>query len=361
VAEDAPMIELSSSPSRRGVLTGAIGGAALVGAAALPGAALAARGPIKLLNVSYDPTRELYKAFNAAFADFWKKRINEDVTISQSHGGSGAQARSVIDGLEADVVTLALAYDIDAIADKGLIAKNWQSRLPYNSSPYTSTIVFLVRKGNPKGIHDWGDLLKPGVQVITPNPFTSGSARWNILAGYGAESDKGADQAKGVAYLRALFKNVVVQDDSGRKATQTFTSGKGDALLSYENEAIFAQRNGRALDYTIPPATILIESPVAVTRTSVHPAQAKAFLDFLYSPTAQKIFVDNGYRPVVAGIPGGDAFPTPRQLFTINDLGGWTKVTSAFFDPNTGIVAQIEKSNGVSIVKPTATPTATAG
>jgi sulfate/thiosulfate-binding protein len=314
-------------------------------------------GKVQLSLVAYSTPQPAYEKIIAAFQ---ATPAGKNITFTQSYGASGDQSRAVDSGLRADIVEFSLETDMTRLVKDGIVDATWNQN-EYKGLLTRSVVVIATRKGNPKGLSNWDDLTKPGVQVITPNPFTSGSARWNILAGYGAESDKGADQAKGVAYLQALFKNVVVQDDSGRKATQTFTSGKGDALLSYENEAIFAQHNGQALDYTIPPATILIENPVAVTRNSAHPAEAKAFLDFLYSPTAQKIFVDNGYRPVVAGIPGADQFPTPPQLFTINDLGGWTTVTSTFFDTNTGIVTQIEKSNGVSIVKPTATATATAG
>jgi len=214
-----------------------------------------------------------------------------------------------------------------------------------------SVVVFVVRKGNPKGIKTWDDLVKPGVEIVTPNPFSSGAARWNILAGYGAKSNKGKDQAAGTAYLKSFFDNVVVQDDSGRNALQTFTGGKGDVLLSYENEAIFAQQKGQDIDYVVPSDTILIENPAAVTTNSTNPTAAAGWLAYLYTPEAQKIFADNGYRPVVKGVVPDNKFPTPTGLFTITDLGGWDAVTKTFFDANTGVVTQIEKDKGVATSK----------
>jgi sulfate transport system substrate-binding protein len=208
-------------------------------------------------------------------------------------------------------------------------------------------VVIATRKGNPKGLKTWDDLTKSGVQVITPNPFASGGARWNVLAAYGAKSSKGSDKAAGATYLNALFANVPVQDASARASLQTFISGKGDAILAYENEAIFAQQHDQQLDYTVPDSTILIENPVAVTAKSEHPTEAKAFLDFLYSTQAQKIFAENGYRPTVPGV-GGPSFPTPSGLFTIKDLGGWSKAAKEFFDPQSSVMADIEKKLGVS-------------
>lgn len=307
-------------------------------------------GKVVLSLVAYSTPQPAYEEIIAAFQ---ATPTGKNVIFTQSYGASGDQSRAVESGLTADVVAFSLETDMTRLVKDGIVASDWNADR-YKGLVTTSVVVIATRKGNPKGLSGWDDLVKPGVQVITPNPFTSGSARWNILAAYGAESDKDTDRGEGVTYLQALFANVVVQDDSGRKATQTFTSGKGDALLSYENEAIFAQRNGQAIDYTVPPATILIESPIAVTRNSAHPAEARAFLDFLRTPTAQKIFVDNGYRPVVDGIAGADRFPMPPRLFTIEDLGGWARVTKDFFDASSGIVAVIEKSHGVSIVKPTA-------
>ena len=257
-----------------------------------------------LLNVSYDPTRELYQDFNAAFAKYWKAKTGQDVTIRQSHGGSGAQARSVIDGLDADVVTLALAYDIDAVAATGLIKPDWQKRLPQNSSPYTSTIVFLVRKGNPKGIKDWGDLVKPGVQIITPNPKTSGGARWNYLAAWGyALKQPGGNDAKAKQFVTDVFKKVPVLDSGARGATTTFVErGIGDVLLAWENEAYLALDEAKdKVDIVVPSVSILAEPPVAVVDKVVDRkktrAVAEAYLQYLYTPEGQEIAAKHHYRP----------------------------------------------------------------
>jgi sulfate/thiosulfate-binding protein len=312
-------------------------------------------GKVQLALVAYSTPQAAYEALIKAFQ---QTDAGKNVTFTKSFGASGEQSRNVEAGQTADIVAFSLEPDMTRLVKKGIVAQDWNSG-PTKGNVTDSVVVIATRQGNPKGIKTWDDLTKPGVEVITPNPFTSGGARWNVLAGYGATSNKGADQSAGVEYLKALFKNVAVQDDSARKSLQTFTSGKGDALLAYENEAIFAQRNHQPIEYTVPDATILIENPVAVTTTSKHPTEAKAFLDFLYSPAGQKIFLENGYRPTVAGTPGVDTFPTPAQLFTIADLGGWTKANKDFFDPSTGIVAGIERDNGVSITKPTAAPTAT--
>src|SRR6266511_2459179 len=248
------------------------------------------------------------------------------------------------------IKAFSLEPDMTRLVKAGLVAEDWKSG-PSKGMITDSVAVIATRKGNPKGLKSWDDLTKSGVEIITPNPFTSGGARWNVMAGYGAKSSKGADQAAGVAYLKALFNNVAVQDDSARKSLQTFTSGKGDAIIAYENEAIFAQQNKQELEYTIPDATILIENPIAIAKKSEHPTEAKAFLDFLYSAQGQKIFADNGYRPVIQGGVPGVSFPAPAQLFTIADLGGWTKVNKDFFDPSTGIMADIERSLGVSVDK----------
>jgi sulfate/thiosulfate transport system substrate-binding protein len=283
---------------------------------------------------------QLIKAFQAT-------PQGENVSFTQSYGASGDQSRAVAAGLTADVVNFALAPDITRLVKANLVAATWNSD-QYKGMITDSVVVIGTRKGNPKNIKTWTDLIKPGVQVITANPFTSGGARWNIMAAYGAVSNKGADKAGGVAYLNSLFKNVPVQDSSARKALQTFTGGKGDAFLSYESEAIFAQANGQAVDYTVPDSDILIENPAAVTSTSKHPKEAKEFLDFLHTTAAQQIWATNGYRPVVAGVATGK-FPTPANLFTIGDLGGWTQVTTDFFDPTTGIMADVEKSIGVTV------------
>jgi len=308
-------------------------------AAAIPGAR-AAEGKT-LLNVSYDPTRELYQAVNDAFIKQWKARTGEELKINQSHGGSGKQARSVIDGLEADVVTLALAYDVDAIADKAkLLDPKWQVRLPYNSAPYTSTIVFLVRKGNPKHIKDWDDLVKSGVQVITPNPKTSGGARWNYLAAWGYELNRtNGDQAKAEDFVTRLYKNVPVLDSGARGSTVTFAQrGLGDVLLAWENEAYLAlQEFGGGFEIVTPSLSILAEPPVAVVDKVVDKhgtrAQAEAYLQFLYTPEAQEIIAKNFYRPrdssVVKKTQGSFA---PVKLFTIDDVfGGWTKAQNTHF------------------------------
>jgi len=304
------------------------------------GSAFAA-DPVTLLNVSYDPTRELYKDINAGFAKDWKAKTGQDVTIRQSHGGSGKQARAVIDGIEADVVTLALAYDIDEIAERGLIAKNWQQRLPHNASPYTSTIVFLVRKGNPKGIKDWGDLVKPGISVITPNPKTSGGARWNYLAAWGyALRQPGGSDAKARDYIKALFKNVPVLDSGARGATTTFVErGIGDVLLAWENEALLAQKElgPDKFDVVAPSTSILAEPPVAVvdkiTERRGTAAVAKAYLDYLYTPAAQDAIAQNYYRPVDPKAAAKYAAQYPKiALFKLDEVfGSWAAAHKAHF------------------------------
>jgi sulfate transport system substrate-binding protein len=289
-------------------------------------------------------------AFQQLIKAFQKTPAGKNITFTQSYGASGDQSRAVASGLKADVVDFSLEPDVTRLVKAGLVASDWNSN-PQHGFITDSVVTITTRKGNPKNLKTWTDLIKPGIQVITPNPSTSGGARWNILAGYGAASNKGANQPAGVAYLQSLLKNVPVQDDSGRKALQTFVGGKGDAVITYENEAIFAQQKGQPVDYTIPDSTILIENPIAVTKNSTHPAEAKAFVDFLYSAAGQAIWVKNGYRPTVAGVPGADKFPKPAGLFTIKDLGGWDKVTTDFFDPQKGIVTGIEKSLGVSTGK----------
>jgi sulfate/thiosulfate transport system substrate-binding protein len=296
---------------------------------------------ITLLNVSYDPTRELYQAVNKAFADDWKKKTGDTVTINQSHGGSGKQARAVIDGLDADVVTLALAYDIDAIAGKGVLDKAWQKRLPHNSTPYTSTIVFLVRKGNPKGIKTWDDLVKPGIGIIVANPKTSGGARWAYLAAYGAAlKEFNNDDAKAKEFITKLYKNVPVLDSGARGATTTFVQrGIGDVLLSWENEAVLSQKELGAGQFEVvyPPISILAEPPVAIVDRVVdkHGTRetAEAYLKFLYTPAGQEIEAQNYYRPRSAEVAAKYAaqFPT-LKLFTIDDtFGGWTKAQATHF------------------------------
>jgi sulfate transport system substrate-binding protein len=296
---------------------------------------------VSLLNVSYDPTRELYQDYNVAFAKYWKAKTGDDVKVKQSHGGSGKQARSVIDGIEADVVTLALAYDIDAIAEKGSIAKDWQKRLQHNSSPYTSTIVFLVRKGNPKGIKDWNDLIKPGVSVITPNPKTSGGARWNYLAAWAyALKQPGGTDASAKEFVAKLFKNVPVLDSGARGSTTTFVErGIGDVLLAWENEAILAikELGPDKFDIVAPPQSILAEPPVTVVDKVADKRGtrkvAEAYLQYLYSDEGQEIAAQNYYRPISEKIAKKYASQFPKvKLFTIDEVfGGWTKAQAAHF------------------------------
>lgn len=295
---------------------------------------------VSLLNVSYDPTRELYADLNKSFAADYQKDTGNRITIKQSHGGSGAQARSVIDGLQADVVTLALAYDIDAIANKGLIAKDWQKRLPENSSPYTSTIVFLVRKGNPKAIKDWDDLLKPGVSVITPNPKTSGGARWNYLAAWGYALKKSGSPEAARDFVAKLYKQVPVLDTGARGSTVTFVErGVGDVLLAWENEAYLAVKEFGADKFEIvaPSLSILAEPPVAVVDTVVDRkgtrAAADAYLKYLYTKQGQEIAARHFYRPRDPDVAKAHANDFAKvDLFTIDDVfGGWTKAQTEHF------------------------------
>ena len=307
-------------------------------APALPAAA----PPTTLLNVSYDPTREFYQDYNTLFVRHWKARTGQDLTIQQSHGGSGKQARAVLDGLQADVVTLALAYDIDELASLGhLLDPAWQQRLPHHSTPYTSTILFLVRKGNPKGIRDWPDLIRPGVQVIVPNPKTSGGARWNYLAAYGAAlRQNGGDAAKARAYITAFYHNVPVLDSGARGATTTFVErGLGDVLVTWENEAYLAM-NGplRArFEIVVPSVSILAEPPVAVVDRVVQRRGsgelAKAYLEYLYSEEGQQLAAKHHFRPwSPTALPAaGHPFPAVK-LFTVDEVfGGWSKAHAAHF------------------------------
>jgi sulfate transport system substrate-binding protein len=294
-----------------------------------------------LLNVSYDPTRELYRDFDAAFAAQWKKETGETIRINQSHGGSGKQSRSVIDGLEADVVTLALAYDIDALAEHGgLVPKDWQKRLPDNSAPYTSTIVFLVRKGNPKAIKDWDDLVKPGIGVITPNPKTSGGARWNYLAAWAFAAKNHGGDAGAKDYVGKLFKNVLVLDTGARGATTTFVErGQGDVLIAWENEAILAlgEAGGNAFEIVVPSMSILAEPPVSVVDKVVDKRGtrkvAEAYLKYLYSPEGQEIAARNGYRPRSADVVAKYASRFPQlPLVTVDGaFGGWRQAQATHF------------------------------
>jgi len=310
---------------------------------------------VELLNVSYDPTRELYQEFNPAFAKYWKEKTGETVTIKQSHGGAGKQARSVIDGLQADVVTLALAYDIDAIAEKtGKIPADWQKKLSNNSSPYTSTIVFLVRKGNPKKIKDWDDLVKPGIQVITPNPKTSGGARWNYLAAWGYALKKpGGTEAKAKEFVTTLYKNVPVLDSGARGSTNTFVQRNiGDVFISWENEAFLAinELGKDKFEIIVPSVSILAEPPVALVKGNADKKGttkvAQAYLEYLYSPVGQQIAASNYYRPnkpeLVTNKEDLNRFPKVK-LFTIDEVfGGWQKAQKTHFEDG-GVFDQIFK------------------
>jgi sulfate transport system substrate-binding protein len=301
----------------------------------------------KLSLVAYSTPQEAYGQIIEAFQ---RTPQGKDVAFTKSFGPSGDRSRAVEAGLPADYIAFSLEPDMTRLVKAKIVAEGW-NKDKYNGMVTESVVVIGVRKGNPKGIETWEDLTKPGVEVITPNPFTSGGARWNVLAAYGAASDKGKSERDGVDFLNRLFANVPVQDDSARKSLQTFTSGKGDAILAYENEMIFARQKGAELDYVIPDETILIENPVAVTATAKHPTEAKAFLDYVRTPEAQEIFVKNGYRPVVDGVAGADTFPTPSGLFTIEDLGGWKEVLTKFFDPEGSVMADVERKIGASVQK----------
>ena len=340
---------MTEALSKRDFLS--VGGGALLAAAA-PRAFAASAQPVEMLNVSYDPTRELYRAYDAWFAAEWLGRTGQTVSIRQSHGGSGAQALAVIGGLQADVVTLALAFDIDTIAQRAKsIAPNWQGRLPQNSPPYTSTIVFLVRRGNPKGIRSWSDLVRDGVQVITPNPKTGGGARWNYLAAYDwARRQPGATEASARDYMRRLYANVPVLDSGARGSTTTFVQrGIGDVLLAWENEAHLAvkEMGPGKVDIVIPPSSILAEPSVSVVDKVVDRRRtrqvAEAYLQGLYTPAAQEIIARNFYRPrdpkVLARY--ANQFPSLRMA-TIADFGGWARVQQAHFVDG-GVFDQISR------------------
>jgi sulfate/thiosulfate transport system substrate-binding protein len=318
--------------TRRGAIIAAVGG--------LLAATAHAADPITLLNVSYDPTRELYRDFNRAFIKAWKEKTGQTIVVNQSHNGSGASARAVLDGLPADVVTLALAADIDALAKRGLVATDWQTRLPDNASPYTSTIVLLVRKGNPKQIHDWPDLLKPGVQVITPNPKTSGGARWNFLAALAwAQRQPGATDASVETFIRALFHQVPVLDTGARGATTSFAQrGLGDVLIAWENEAFLVRKEFGETDFEtiVPSVSVLAEPPVAVVDSIVDKRGtrkvAEGYLQYLYTPESQELIARNFYRPRDPAVAARYAKLFPAlPLATIKDFGGWSKAQADYF------------------------------
>ena len=298
----------------------------------------------KLTLVAYSTPEEAYKELIPAFN---KTAEGEGVGFDQSYASSGEQSRAVEGGLPADVVEFSLEPDITRLVDAGMVDKNWNQN-EYKGMVTDSVVAFIVRKGNPKNIKTWDDLVTGEVEVLEPNPFTSGSAKWNIMAAYGAQLEQGKTPAQAQQYLADLFENVPVLDKSAREALQTFSSGKGDVLLGYENEAILAQQQGEEVDYVIPDETLLIENPVAVVNESENAELAQSFVDFLYTPEAQEIFVSKGYRPVVEGTAGADEFPTPANLFEISKFGGWGKVNDEFFDPEKGIVAEIFQSQGKS-------------
>lgn len=296
----------------------------------------------KVSLVAYSTPKEAYEKLIRAFNETPEGR---NTTFTQSYGSSGDQRRAVESGLAADILAFSLEPDMTRLVKAGLVAGDWNQNS--NRGMVTdSVVVFVVRKGNPKNVKTWQDLTKPGIEVITPNPFTSGGARWNVMAGYGAASDRGKDHSKGVEYLHALFRNVKVQDENARKSLQTFTTGKGDVLLAYENEAIFAQRAGQPIDYVVPDKTILIENPIALTTAGKDKRQAQAFLKFLLSDKGQGTFAAAGYRPVAS--EAGE-FPKPSGLFTIADLGEWPEVATRFFDPRKGVMADVEARIGVSV------------
>jgi sulfate transport system substrate-binding protein len=302
-------------------------------------------GGVKLSLVAYSTPKEAYEAL---IPEFQKTSAGKGVSFDQSYGASGDQSRAVAAGLPADLVALSLAPDVDKLVEPGIVDAGW-TKDAHEGFVTNSVVVFAVRKGNPKNLRTWDDLVKPGVEVLTPNPFTSGGAKWNLMAAYGAQLERGKSPEEALAYLEALLRNTPVQDKSAREALQTFAAGKGDVLLAYENEAITAQQKDVPLDYVVPDETILIQNPIAVTKDSK--PEAKAFLDWLRSDTAQRIFAEKGYRSVSPALVDAGTFPAPKQLFQIDDLGGWSKVNDEFFDPETGSVAAIEEKLGVSTAK----------
>src|SRR2546428_437399 len=315
---------------------------ALLVALALPALAAGASKDTKLTLVAYSTPKDAYGQLISAFQ---KTPAGNGVSFSQSYGASGEQSRAVTAGLSADVVAFSLEPDVTSLVQKNLVAKSW-NKDKYKGMVTRSVVVFIVRDGNPKKLKTWDDLLKPGIQVITPNPFTSGGARWNVMAAYGGALRSGKTPKQAVDYLGKLWKHVVAQPTSAREGLQTFLAGRGDVFLAYENEAVFAQKKGQPVQFVIPKATILIENPIAVTSTSKHQSEAKAFLKFLRTLDAQKIFAQNGYRPIVPAAARGFNFPIRPQLFTIKYVGGWAKVEKKFFDPQSGIMARFMGSSG---------------
>lgn len=301
-------------------------------------------GDTTLTVVGYSVAREVYADLIPAFQ---ATPEGAGVKFKESYAASGEQSRSVAAGLAADYVAFSLEPDVTRLVDAGLVDTDWNAG-PDKGFVSDSVVVFITRKGNPKGVEDWSDLTKPGVEVITPNPFTSGAAQWNILAAYGAQLQLGGTEQDGLTYLGDLFENVPVQPSSGREALEVFSAGKGDVLLSYENEAKAAQAAGEDVDYVVPDQTILIQNPVAAVNTSKSPEKAQAFLDFVHSDAAQKIFGEHGYRPVSKAVAAGFDYPTPSKLFTIDNLGGWPAVKKEFFDPDNGSVTKIFQGLGIA-------------
>lgn len=295
--------------------------------------------------VAYSTPREAYEAI---IPKFQATTAGKGVEFDQSYGSSGEQSRAVESGLKADVVTFSLAPDMDRLVKANLVSADWSAG-PTKGFVTNSVVVFVVRSGNPKHIRTWDDLVKPGVEVLTPNVFTSGGAKWNTMAAYGAQITQGRSSEQAREYLTALYRNVSVQDKSARESLQTFTSGKGDVLLSYENEAILAKKKGQKVDYVVPDQTILIQNPIAVTTSASDAAAAKAFVDFALSAPAQRIFAAEGYRPTDPAVAKETHFPQPKGLFTIGDLGGWSTVNDKFFDRDNGVVAKIFRDQGKSV------------
>jgi sulfate/thiosulfate transport system substrate-binding protein len=307
-----------------------------------PALAAGAAQDTKLTLVAYSTPKEAYGQLIRAFQ---KTAAGKGVSFSQSYGASGEQSRAVAAGLPADIVAFSLAPDVSSLVQKGLVAQSW-NKDKYHGMVTRSVVVFIVRDGNPKKLKTWTDLLKPGVQIVTPNPFTSGGARWNVMAAYGGALRAGKTPKQAQSFLAQMWKHVVAQPASAREGLQTFLAGRGDVFLAYENEAIFAQKHGQPVQFVIPKATILIENPIAVTSSSQHKQQAQAFVNFLRTKPAQRIFAENGYRPIVKGVTQGLNFPVRPQLFTIKYVGGWASVEKKFFDPRTGVMAKIIGSSG---------------
>jgi sulfate transport system substrate-binding protein len=332
---------------RTRILTAAIAAFALLGAlvvAGCGGTSSASGGSKSISLVAYSTPKEAYASVIKAFQ---ATPDGKGVTFKQSYGASGDQSRAVAAGLPADVVALSLTPDINKLVDAGLVDKGYQSD-KYKGFVTNSVVVLMVRKGNPKNIKGFDDLARPGIQVISPNPFTSGGAKWNVMGAYGSQIAEGKTEQQATDYLKAFFKNIAVQDKSGRESVQTFLGGKGDVAVSYENEAIGAQQKGADIDYIVPPATLLIQNPIAVTKAGSD--TAKKFVAFTRSDTAQKLFAAKGYRPVNPALVDKSKFPTPPQLFTIDKFGGWSAVNEKFFDPD-GVVGKIEQGLGVSTSK----------